>query len=203
MQSIDIPAGKIAAIVTSLEMLARPPLRPEGARLDLELARVRRPELAWYRDLFRRVGQDWLWFSRLQMSDAALAAVLAEPSTEIYSVRADGKDEGLLELDFGDAGTCELVFFGLAPTLVGTGAGRWLMNRAIEIAWSRKIARFWVHTCNCDHPNALSFYMRSGFRAFRQHVEITDDPRLTGTLPREAAPQIPVIPGLPGAKRSR
>jgi len=203
MQSIDIQAGKIAAIVTSLEMLARPPLRPESARLDLELARIRRPELAWYRDLFRRVGQDWLWFSRLEMSDATLAAVLAEPSTEIYSVRSDGNDEGLLELDFGETGTCELVFFGLAPALVGTGAGRWLMNRAIEIVWSRKIARFWVHTCNCDHPNALSFYMRSGFRAFRQHVEITDDPRLTGTLPREAAPQIPTIPGLRSANRTR
>jgi hypothetical protein len=38
---------------------------------------------------------------------------------------------GRLELDFRVPGECELRHFGLAPRFVGTGAGRWLMNRAI------------------------------------------------------------------------
>jgi hypothetical protein len=46
------------------------------------------------------------------------------------------------------------------------------MNRAIERAWSRPIRRFWAHTCTLDHPSALGFYKRSGFRPFRRQVEI-------------------------------
>ena len=84
-------------------------------------------------------------------------------------------------------------YFGLTPRLIGSGAGRWLMNRAIERAWSRPIGCFWVHTCTYDHPNALPFYLRSGFRAFRREVEISDDPRLTGAMPHGATPHIPVI----------
>ncbi|MCC7273790.1 MAG: GNAT family N-acetyltransferase, partial [Alphaproteobacteria bacterium] len=74
-----------------------------------------------------------------------------------------------------------------------TGAGRWLMNRAVEIAWARPIARFWVHTCTLDHPGALAFYVRSGFVPFRRQVEIADDPRLLGQAPRSAAAHVPVI----------
>jgi GNAT superfamily N-acetyltransferase len=193
MQSMDAGPGQIAAVVTSLEMLARPSRRAERARLDLTLHRAARPETAWYRDLFRRVGQDWLWFSRLRMKDEELGAILADPLIEVYAVRDGSADEGLLELDFRTPGVCELGFFGLTPRLVGTGAGRWLMNRALEIVWSRQVKRFWVHTCTLDHPGALAFYIRSGFRPFRQYAEIVDDPRLDGTLPRDAAPHIPII----------
>jgi GNAT superfamily N-acetyltransferase len=86
-----------------------------------------------------------------------------------------------------------LGFFGVADTLIGTGAGRWMMNRALERAWSLPIRRFWVHTCTLDHPAAVEFYRRSGFTAFRRQIEVFDDPRLLGYLPTTAAPQIPVI----------
>ncbi len=193
MQCIEVPAGRLAAVVTSLEMLALPPLREEHVGADLRLHRVARPEISWYREIFRRVGQDWLWFSRLQLDDKELGAILGNPLVEVYSVRQGVGDEGLLELDFRENETCELGFFGLTRALVGKGAGRWLMNRALEIVWSRKVRRFWVHTCTCDHQDAVSFYVRSGFRPFRQHVEITEDPRLTGILPRHVAPHAPII----------
>jgi GNAT superfamily N-acetyltransferase len=93
-----------------------------------------------------------------------------------------GRDEGLLELDFREAGTCELAFFGVTQAIQGSGAGRFLMNRAIEYAWRRPISRLWVHTCTLDHPDALAFYLRSGFRAYARRVELADDPRLTGLL---------------------
>ena len=67
------------------------------------------------------------------------------------------------------------------------------MNRALEIAWSGPISRFWVHTCTFDHPAAAQFYIRSGFRPFRLHVEIEDDPRLLGTLPRHVASHVPLL----------
>lgn len=87
----------------------------------------------------------------------------------------------------------------MTPRLIGSGAGRWLMNRAIERAWSRSISRFWVHTCTYDHPNALPFYMRSGFHAFRREIEISDDPRLSGVMRRDATPHIPIIAESPSA----
>ena len=193
VQLTDVPAGKIAAIVTSLEMLAAAPLRPERPELALTLARVEPPDLSWFRDLFRRVGEDWLWFSRRAMSDDALRAIIHDPKVEVYLLKAGDEEAGLLELDRRVPAVCELSYFGLTPKITGTGAGRWLMNRAIELAWSRPITRFWVHTCTYDHPAALSFYMRSGFRAFRREIEICDDPRLSGVLPRTPSPHIPII----------
>jgi len=190
---LDVPAGKLAAVVTSLEMFARPALRPEPAGANWHLQRVEHPRLSWFRDLYRRIGANWLWFSRLQMSDASLAAIIQHPAIEIYSLRSGGRDEGLVELDFRESGACELSFFGVMQNLIGTGAGRWLMNRAIEVAWAHPIRRFWVHTCTFDHPSALPLYIRSGFVPFRRQIEIADDPRLDGTLPREDAPQVPII----------
>jgi GNAT superfamily N-acetyltransferase len=188
----DVPAGKIAAIVTHLEMTERPALArdPEGA---WSLRREPMPDLGWFRDLYRRIGEEWLWFSRLRMPDAQLAAIIQSPSAEVHALMLDGRDEGLLHLDFRELGQCELSMFGVTAKLVGTGAGRWLMNRALERAWSPQITRLWLHTCTFDHPAALAFYQRSGFRPFRRQIEIADDPRLDGTAPRGAAKHVPVI----------
>jgi|SRR5436190_13773611 len=188
----DVPAGKIAAIVTHLEMTARPAPRPDPSG-TWSLRRVETPPLDWFRDLYLRVGEEWLWFSRMRMPDAELADIIQSPLVEVYALVHDGRGEGLLELDFRDAGQCELVFFGVTAKLIGSGAGRWLMNRALELSWSRPITRVWVHTCTFDHPMALTFYQRSGFRPFRRQVEVADDPRLDGTAPRDVAKHVPVI----------
>lgn len=190
----DVPSGKLATIVTLLEMLAPAPQRP-GPPGPWTLRRVERPGLDWYRGLYDRIGRDWLWVSRLKLSDAELTAILHSPGVEVYALTVEGRDEGLLELDFRTPGACELAFFGVTPALVGRGAGRFLMNRAIEIAWAQPIRRFWVHTCTLDHPAALAFYQRSGFRPFRRQVEVLDDPRLTGLVPLDTAPHIPLIDG--------
>jgi len=188
----DVPRGKMAAVVTHLEMTERPALArdPSGA---WTLRRAESPDLDWFRDLYRRVGEEWLWFSRLQMTDVELAAIIQSPLMEVYALVHDGRDEALLELDFRERGQCELVSFGVTAKLIGSGAGRWLMNRALELAWSRPVTRVWLHTCTFDHPAALAFYQRSGFRAFRRQVEIADDPRLDGTAPRDAAKHVPII----------
>ena len=67
------------------------------------------------------------------------------------------------------------------------------MNIAITKAWEKPINRFWVHTCHFDHPNALGFYRRSGFEPYSLMVEIHDDPRLAGKLPRHASPHVALI----------
>ena len=188
----DIPAGKLAAITTSLQMFARPALRPE-ADVPGRLRHVSEPGVDWYRNLYRRIGAEWLWFSRLRMAPEALAAMIRHPAIEIHALRIGERDEGLIELDFRAPGVCELRMFGVTAELVGTSAGRWLMNRAIEAAWAKPIGRFWLHTCTFDHPSALAFYIRSGFTPFRRQIEIADDPRLDGTLSRESAAHVPII----------
>jgi GNAT superfamily N-acetyltransferase len=188
----DVPAGKIAAVVTHLEMTERPAL-PRDPRGAWTLRRVDAPELDWFRDLYRRIGEEWLWFVRLRMADAELAAMIQSPLVEMYALVHDGRDEGVLELDFHNAGQCELRLFGVTAKLIGGGASRWLMNRALGLAWSRPVRRVWVYTCSFDHPSALAFYQRSGFRPFRRQIEIEDDPRLDGTAPRSAAKHIPII----------
>ena len=189
-----IPDGHIAAIVTSLEMTERPPLRPMPAG-ELRLERWETPSLEKYRLLYRRVGEPWLWFSRLVMADEGLAAIIHDPDVMIWAVTdRRGIEVGILELDFREAGQCELAFFGLIPALNGKGHGRWLMAMALQAAWARKgVERLWVHTCTLDAPGALGFYIKSGFRPYQRQLESFPDPRLTGHLPREAAPQIPII----------
>lgn len=190
----EVAPGKIATVVTCLEMLERPALRP-GLPIDgVELVRFGNPDLARYRDLFRRIGAPYLWFSRLELDDEALHQTLCSANVEPYALRRGDADVGMMELDF-TADECELRFFGLLESEIGTGAGRWLMNRAIERAWNRPIRRFHLRTATADRPGTIAFYERSGFRPYKREVEICDDPRLTGLLPQDAAPGIPLLPG--------
>jgi ribosomal protein S18 acetylase RimI-like enzyme len=197
----DLPPGVIAAVTTYLEMTARPPRRPVApapnltfVRLDPRAARA----LAEYRDLYSRIGRDLMWFSRAGLSKASLAALLGADGIEIWLVRRDGAAIGLVELDYRDAAgrpgdETEIVYFGLVPEAIGGGSGRWMMEQALDRAFARTIRRLWLHTCHYDHPAALDFYRRSGFTPYKTAIELAPDPRLSGCLPRDAAPQIPLI----------
>lgn len=190
----DVPPGRVATVVTHLEMTAPATVRGIDLPDGLTFRRVEKPDVDWYRTLFRRVGaEDWLWFSRLQMSDQELADIVQHELVEVYAVSDGAQDLGLLELDFRLEADCELAFFGVAKDLIGRGVGRFLMDRAIELAWARPIKLFHVHTCTLDSPQALGFYIRSGFQAVRQQIEVAPDPRLNDLIAREAAPQIPIF----------
>lgn len=189
---LDVPDGQVAAVVTHLQMFERPVSRVTPV-VTANLVEHPKADLDWYRDLFSRVGTDWMWFSRQGMSDAELAGIIHDNDVHVYSVEVNGRAEGLLELDFRVADECELGFFGLTAAMVGTGAGRWLMEHALDKAWTRRIKRLHVHTCTLDSAQALPFYMRSGFTAYRRQVEIADDPRNVGVLSQNACPQVPII----------
>lgn len=188
-----LPAGKIAAAVVYLEQRTRPEPRPEPALDGLALERMGGADVERYLALFAAVGEPWLWFGRRVMPREALVAILADPAVEALALVRDGRDIGLVEIDARDPRDIELAYFGLVPEAVGGGTGRWSMNRAIERAWARAPQRFFVHTCNFDHPDALGFYVRSGFVPYGRAIEIADDPRLLGFLPRSAGPHVPLI----------
>ncbi|WP_205789867.1 GNAT family N-acetyltransferase [Microvirga makkahensis] len=188
----DLPSRKIAAIVTYLEMRSPPPALREQAQEGWSLQSLS-SDADRYRTLYRRIGEPWLWFSRLAMSDEELSGILGDPKVEAYALRDGQNDIGLLELDFRSEREAELVFLGLVPGAVGKGTGRFLVNEAIRRAFAHPIDRFFVHTCSLDHPAALAFYMRAGFMPYRRAIEVADDPRLQGHLPRDCAPHVPVL----------
>ena len=189
-----IANGALGAIVTSLEMTKRPALRALPP-CELRLERWSAPTADSYRTLFRRVGELWLWFSRLELSDSDLLKIIHDSKIRIWAVLdRRGIEVGILELDFRQAGQCEIAFFGLVPELAGKGHGKWLMAMALQLGWGEPgVERMWVHTCTLDGPNALAFYQKFGFTAYQRQLETFPDPRLTGLIPRDAAPHIPVI----------
>lgn len=202
MPLTPVDGGQVATIVTSLEMRERPRPRPMPSS-ELRLVRWTAPDLARYRALFRRVGEPWLWFSRLVMVDAEVAAIIGDSRVHVFAVAdRQGIEIGMLELDFRQEGQCELGYFGLVPELAGRGHGRWLMAQAMALAWTKGIDRVWVHTCTLDHPSALNFYRAQGFVPFARAVEIFPDPRLTGHLPESAAPHVPILRELAPARHA-
>ncbi len=187
----DLPDAQLAAVVTFLEMLEPPQFDvPEST---LRLRRIAEPTIEQYRALFRKVGAPWLWVSRLKLSDADLQAIIGDPEVRLYEVAAVEAVVGMLELDFREPGQCELAFVGLVPELSGQGHGRWLLGHAVRLAWREGVTRVHVHTCTLDHPAAVAAYRRAGFVPFKRAIERFPDPRLTGHLPADAAPQVPLL----------
>lgn len=190
----SVPDGTIASIVYCLEMTAQPTLQvqPKGRAAPGVIRRWRSPKCDAYRALFQKVGEPYLWASRLMMTNQELEPILADPDVEIYRLWREKTVVGFMELDFRSRGACEITFLGLTPEAVGQGAGRTLIQSAVQAAWARPISRLWLHTCSLDHPKALQFYRKSGFEIYAQLVDIQQDPRVIGILPVDAAPHVPL-----------
>jgi GNAT superfamily N-acetyltransferase len=188
----NVPDGELAAVVTYLEMRSPPDVEVPPSRLSLKRVPVPQPE--HYKQLFRRIGAPWLWFSRLVMDDSHLAAIIQHPKVELDAIIDEtGSEVGMLELDFREPHECELSFIGLLPELSGKGHGRWLLAEAVRRAWREGVDRVHVHTCSLDHPAALSAYRRAGFHPYKRAIERFPDPRLQGFLPKNCAPQVPLL----------
>jgi GNAT superfamily N-acetyltransferase len=189
----ELPKGKLVNLVTCLEMVENPFVAEMEFPDGYELRIVDAQNLQAYRAVFQKIGQDLMWFSRMIMPDAELQAILSHSDVESYVLLKGTVLVGLMELDFREEPNCELKFFGLTADQIGTGISKILMANAISKAWAKSIKRLWVHTCHYDHPNAVRFYRKSGFVPYAHMIEVHDDARLTGHLPRDASPQIALI----------
>ena len=180
-------------MVTYLAMEAPPERASSPAPVPgVAIRRRRAMAAADYLRLYRAIGDDWLWWSRLTMDEAALAAHIAAPASELYVAEAGGEPVGFAELDLRPAPDVELRYLGVLPSRIGTGLGGLLFAHAIAAAWRHRPRRMILNTCTYDHPGALDFYRRRGFAVSHSEVEIVDDPRLIGLLPLDAAPHIPL-----------
>jgi len=170
--------------ITYLEMLERPARPRVPAPLDkLALMRAENCTISFYRYLYDTVGEPWLWFERRIIDDAELAAQIHRPAIEIFVLHVRGVPAGYFELDAAAPRETKLCYFGLIPDFIGRRLGPYLLQAAIDRAWSRPIDRLWLHTSTFDHPKALGVYQRAGFVVYARRQVLFEDPRERGILP--------------------
>jgi hypothetical protein len=72
------------------------------------------------------VGRDYEWrdrFDRPRTTPPRSQPSCGDPDVEIWVAYARGWPQGFFMLDWREAGTCDLAYFGLVPQAVGTGLG--------------------------------------------------------------------------------
>ena len=167
---------QVAVIRTYLEMDS--PDRLTGRAIVPPGYVVRRescePDL--YRELYEGVGMDYYWRDRRSWSDEQLREHLAKPTIAIWVLWQGESPRGFFELARHDDGSVEIAYFGLMPMGIGQGLGRALLTKAVDVAWSLKPTRVWLHTCTLDHPAAMANYLARGF-------QVTHSERYTVDLP--------------------
>jgi GNAT superfamily N-acetyltransferase len=179
--------------ITYLEMLARPAGRRGAAPLEtLALMRAENCTVSFYRYLYDTVGEPWLWFERRMIGDPALAAQIHKPAIEIFVLYVRGVPAGFFELDTAAPRETKLCYFGLIPDFIGRRLGPYLLQAAIDRAWSRPIDRLWLHTSTFDHPKALRVYQQAGFVVYARRAVTFSDPRRHGVLPRILGQRPPI-----------
>lgn len=190
----DLPPGYIADVVTYLELNARDGGRSAPLPAGFTVVEQDPIELAAYRALYRRIGERWLWFERARMPEAELRAKLTADGARVLFLVKNGEPVGLAELQAErDGADIEVAMFGVVEEMTGTGAASALMSHVLDISFAAGAERVWLHTCHFDHPAALPFYRKMGFRPWKMAIELAKDPRLEGHLPREAGPHVPLI----------
>src|SRR5262245_29819034 len=132
----DLTPGKIASVVTYLEMSEPPAGPPVAGNSKWAIRSQANPDLGWYRHLFRAVGEEWLWFSRLRMDDSVLSSIIHNRAVDVFALEIEGLDKGILELDRRERPDIELAFIGLTRDVIGSGAGKYLLDQAIRLAWA-------------------------------------------------------------------
>lgn len=182
--------GWVDANVSYLEM-REPPDRPQvEASGGIEVRRAVQPTISFYRYLYDTIGGDWNWIDRRLMDDETLAGNVQDPNVLVNVLWVGGVPAGLIELDLRTLPEIELLYFGLIPDFIGKRLGRFALDWAVDRAWSYRPTRFWVHTCDLDHPNALAVYQKAGFVIYDRGTN--RDPVLHGMIsPRRNGVDVP------------
>lgn len=123
-----------------------------------------------YLKLYTSVGKEWGWTGRLLKPLDELKAILNSDANEVWLFEVGGKLKGFFEIDYSSSKKVEIVYLGLLPDEIGKGLGKSLLNSAINIAAHNNNA-VWLHTCEYDHPNALSTYLKAGFSIKSQSID--------------------------------
>ena len=160
-------------VTTYLEMHSPDQLRPKRCA-DGRFHIREKMERDWRfnRDLYLAVGQMWSWNDKRVWSDEQWKEYGLAPELRTFAAYYEHSLAGYYELRRDDGGGVEIAYFGLLSEFIGRGLGGPLLTSAIEQAWrtSPSVNRVWVHTCNLDHPAALSNYQARGMVIYKQET---------------------------------
>lgn len=76
----EVPPGHLASVVTYPEMRERAERGDHALPQGITLQRLVAPDLEAYRALHKKIGREWLWFSRVLMDDDELRSILISPT---------------------------------------------------------------------------------------------------------------------------
>lgn len=158
-------------VTTYLEMRSPDELRPKRCQDGrFQIREKKQCEWRFNRDLYLAVGELWSWSDKRVWTDEQWKEYVRELRT--FAAYYDKSLAGYYELRRDDEGGVEIAYFGLLPEFIGRGFGGALLTSAIEEAWrlSPSVSRVWVHTCNLDHPAALSNYQARGMVIYKQET---------------------------------
>lgn len=152
-----------------LEMHTDPQIKVPAPREGLTIQHVQKPTAQCYRSLYDVVGEDYNWRMRRKMTEAELLSIIHDPLNEFHVLHVDSVPAGFAELDRREPNNeIELKQFGLVPSFIGQGLGKWFLQAIVDKVWSYQPKRFWVHTCTLDHPKALPNYLNAGFKEYNR-----------------------------------
>jgi GNAT superfamily N-acetyltransferase len=182
----------IAVTTWSLEQTSPDDLRPSAApEGQVRIARSEVPSPEFSRFLYTAVGGDVCWTDRLTMTYAQWEEALGRPGTETWVAYEKGAPAGYVELQAQDAGSVEIVYFGLIPAFRGRRIGGHLLSYGVARAWDlaerhpglTATKRVWLHTCSKDGPHAMDNYLRRGFTLFETRTEQEPETATPGPWP--------------------
>ena len=156
-------------ITTYLEVLSRDQLRPKRSNARFQVRERTERDWRFNRDLYLRVGEQWDWVDKRSWTDDQWKEYAAAPELRKFAGYCDDVLAGYYELRLDGEGGIEIAYFGLLPEWIGRGFGGALLTSAIERAWGMEPnpSRVWVHTCSCDHPQALANYQARGLVVYK------------------------------------
>lgn len=162
---------KIKTLVTYLEMLERRlttlPSLPKG----FELKYINNVDVDEYLNLYKQVGKNYHWVSRLRIKKTELQKILHHADVKVFILYENQVAIGFFELNAKNLPkSIEISFIGLVKNAIGHGLGRLLTQYAITYAWAQNPGRIIIQTCTLDHKRALPLYQKLGFIAYNRHV---------------------------------
>lgn len=116
--------------------------------------------------LYQWAGARWRWEGKLTWTDQKWSEWVERDQMRTWVMYDRGTPAGYFELE-KQQNDVEIAIFGLTPPFLDKGYGGFLLTQAIRWAWDWQAQRVWVHTCNRDHPYALSNYQSRGLTLYK------------------------------------
>ena len=139
-------------------------------RNSVQLEQWKNPEVDKYLEIYKEVGRAWGWTSRLLKTREELEKILKSANNEVWLFEIENVIAGFFEMVRSERET-EIVYLGLKPAWIGKGLGQKLIQAAVNIA-GHNGEKVWLHTCDHDHPSALSAYQKAGFKIEKESISL-------------------------------